>query len=526
MATSSESVPPLQKSSEDATLKTLGKLSKDLSSRFCCGGKLQPAQSRVRLNYKHEGEITEIVFPGADEAALAKLVLASSVASFGKGNEQVTDPSYRDAYKIDPDKLTTSFYPCSTDILSEIETLMVPNRSIRAELHKLNLYTGPGGHFKSHVDTPRSGDMFGSLVICLPTRFSGGALVARHGDQEVVFDWSSLPGSPPSVVCWAAFFSDVEHEILPVTAGHRLTLTYNLYAVQERLYSIPPGNPFYNCLQTAIGTPHFMRDGGCLAFYCEHLYTFSLLNKKELLPHVLKGVDYMIFFSAKLLDLRVTIKPVVEATDRITYTTLLPYFPSEMGDASGMEGCDDDSSYPHLPDASPSEKLRWNVMLTSMQNYRRDNPVLLAPGSVKICSAEPSWKSVFSLIKAPVKATPEMLEEANAFLHESSLKEAGVCEEDIPIILNAYEKLQRSDRQKNPTLGMYKYFGNEPSGDSVYQSAFILIEVPPWGDSPRTPASDSESPGPEQKGKPEREYRHIFDEDNKNVYCWKCENYI
>ena len=106
---------------------------------------------------------------------------------------------------------------------------------------------------------------------------------------------SSLPDSPLSVVCWAAFFSDVEHEILPVTAGHRLTLTYNLYAVQEWLYSIPAGNPFYNCLQRAIGTPHFMRDGGCLAFSCEHLYAFGLLNGKDLLPHVLKGADYLIF---------------------------------------------------------------------------------------------------------------------------------------------------------------------------------------------------------------------------------------
>ena len=246
----------------------------------------------VNLNYEFNGEIARIAFPSADEAALAKLLQASSVASFSKGDQQVTDLSYRDAYTIDPAKLMTSFCPHNTDILSEIETLMVPNRSIRAELHKLNLYTGSGGHFKSHVDTPHSGDMFGSLVICLPNHFSGGALVTRHGDQEVVFDWSSLPDSPPSEVCWAAFFSDVEHEILPVSAGHRITLTYNLYAVQERLRSIPSGNPFYNCLQTAIGTPHFMRDGGCLAFNCNHLYAFGLLNEKELQPHILKGADY------------------------------------------------------------------------------------------------------------------------------------------------------------------------------------------------------------------------------------------
>ena len=127
MATSSKSIPCLQKSAEDATIKALGKLSKCLSSRFCCGGKLQPAQSGVHLYYEVDGDITKIAFPGAEEAALAKLVSASSVASFGKSNQQV---SYHDTYEIDPDKFMTSFYPCNTNILSEIESLMIPNRRI------------------------------------------------------------------------------------------------------------------------------------------------------------------------------------------------------------------------------------------------------------------------------------------------------------------------------------------------------------------------------------------------------------
>ena len=83
---------------------------------------------------------------------------------------------------------TILLMPGSTTILSEIESLLVPNQTIRVELYKLNLYTGPGGHFKSHIDTPRSEDVFGSLVVCLPTQFTGGALVTRHDDQEVVFD--------------------------------------------------------------------------------------------------------------------------------------------------------------------------------------------------------------------------------------------------------------------------------------------------------------------------------------------------
>ena len=43
--------------------------------------------------------------------------------------------------------------------------------SIRAELYKLNVYS-TGGHFKAHVDTPRSKEMFGSLVVFLPSVFT------------------------------------------------------------------------------------------------------------------------------------------------------------------------------------------------------------------------------------------------------------------------------------------------------------------------------------------------------------------
>ena len=65
---------------------------------------------------------------------------------------------------------------------------------------------------------------------------------------------------------------------------------------------------FHNRLQRAICTPHFTRDGGCLAFDCKHLYAFGMLNEKGQLPHVLKGADYLLFSAAKMLGLRVTVK--------------------------------------------------------------------------------------------------------------------------------------------------------------------------------------------------------------------------
>ena len=49
----------------------------------------------------------------------------------------------------------------------------IRQRGIRAELYKLNVYSGPSGMFKAHVDTPRSDDQVGSLVVALPVAFEG-----------------------------------------------------------------------------------------------------------------------------------------------------------------------------------------------------------------------------------------------------------------------------------------------------------------------------------------------------------------
>ena len=225
----------------------------------------------------------------------------------------MTDRSYRNVYKLDPDQFLTSFELCNTTILDEITTLMVPDiYHLRCELYKLNIYAAPGGHFKAHVDTPRSEQMFGSLVVCLPTCFSGGALVTRHHQQEVKFDWSSSSESSMQKLRWAAFFSDVEHEVLPVTAGYRITLTYNLYGHKSPVSPTNPTldvttSPFYQELHSALCNPIFMRDGGVLGFSCHHVYVFDQLNTDTPL---LKGVDRIVFLVAKSLGLSVMMKPI------------------------------------------------------------------------------------------------------------------------------------------------------------------------------------------------------------------------
>ena len=72
--------------------------------------------------------------------------------------------------------------------------------------------------------------MFGSLVIVFPTPHEGGALHLRHRGHEWIFDsGQALTAKSQSSIGYVAFFSDIEHEVAPVTSGHRITLTYNLF---------------------------------------------------------------------------------------------------------------------------------------------------------------------------------------------------------------------------------------------------------------------------------------------------------
>lgn len=73
------------------------------------------------------------------------------------------------------------------------------------------VYGSPSGFFKSRR-TPRSETQFGSLVVSLPCHHEGGQLIVRHAGHEAVFDWSTSK-IQQDAICWAAFYSDCEHEV-------------------------------------------------------------------------------------------------------------------------------------------------------------------------------------------------------------------------------------------------------------------------------------------------------------------------
>ncbi|KAK0434258.1 uncharacterized protein EV420DRAFT_420033 [Desarmillaria tabescens] len=226
----------------------------------------------------------------ASEASLRDLCDACDAAGFGLGTQNTFDETYRKSKKLDTTQFSSNFDLRATNILDQVQADLVEGQDeiqkvLRSELYKLNVY-GKGDFFKAHKDTPRAENMMGSLVIVFPTPHEGGSLVLRQDGQEWVFSAErmlaeSTPETP--VISYIAFYSDVEHEVLPLTSGVRVTLTYNLYLedklpAPESLLSItenPVTDHVKDALQNLLAASDFLPEGGMLGFGLRHQYPFA-----------------------------------------------------------------------------------------------------------------------------------------------------------------------------------------------------------------------------------------------------------
>ncbi|KAL0575720.1 hypothetical protein V5O48_006254 [Marasmius crinis-equi] len=243
-------------------------------------------------------------------------------ATFGRALEDVFDESYRKAGKMDLEMFASKLDIHQTRILpTAIPRLLreASKRDVEAELYKLNVYD-KGGFFRAHKDTPRNERMFGSLVVVFPTPHTGGDLVLRHDGKEFTFDSGKVLAGSVDTIAFVAFFSDVEHEVLPVTSGHRVTLTYNLYyTTPSTALSIPlsPNVGDVSQLKVALSAlldnPNFSPQGGLLGFGLTHSYPVipGQTKLEDLLP-VLKGSDQVISAACSELGLGVALKSVLE----------------------------------------------------------------------------------------------------------------------------------------------------------------------------------------------------------------------
>ena len=163
--------------------------------------------------------------------------------------------------------------------------------------------------------------MVGSLVVIYPTPHEGGELVLRHKDQEWKFDANTLTASKSSPsLAYVAFYSDIEHEVLKVTSGRRVTVTYNLYLVDPALRPEGPAvtpntqsvSKLRTTLQGLLESPEFLPDGGLLGFGLAHLYPVTFDTNLREMTGYLKGEDAHVYRACRELQLQPSLRVIYD----------------------------------------------------------------------------------------------------------------------------------------------------------------------------------------------------------------------
>ena len=194
----------------------------DRPGDFCTHGRLYLPMPVLAV----EG-VGTLSFPVA-EAQIDALIEVAGRAPYGKGPQTIVDTSVRDCWQVDAAQLRIGGHAWAETFAAILGAAAAglgcdPER-LDARLYKLLVYP-TGGFFAPHRDTEKAEGMVATLTISLPTAGRDGQLVVRHGEREMVID---MTAQEPSELAFAAFYADCAHETRPVTAGHRLSLVYNL----------------------------------------------------------------------------------------------------------------------------------------------------------------------------------------------------------------------------------------------------------------------------------------------------------
>jgi predicted 2-oxoglutarate/Fe(II)-dependent dioxygenase YbiX len=225
-------------------------------------------------------------------AKARKLLSLGQPARFGRGEQTLTDPDVRDTWEI-PKHLIRAQWNDATlkDMLATVkEELGLSNAAgLTADLHSLLVYE-TNQHFLAHQDSEKDDSMVGTLVVTLPSGYTGGELMVGHNEE-----WKSYRGSK-TALSLVAFYADCRHEVLRVTSGYRITLTYNLLLHGDT--SRPDGDDgtaaeLADLLREHFSTPVPRYYGGPaadppnrLVYLLDHEYTPRGLNWRRL-----KGAD-------------------------------------------------------------------------------------------------------------------------------------------------------------------------------------------------------------------------------------------
>ncbi len=273
-------LPPILQALQGAPIRSSKRSTANKASRaadaFCAEGRLPPKALKV--------SVTKLGLLGSplSPAAAQALHKASAPARHGKRDKTLLDPRVRDTGEVHADTLALHWADGAFDALQADVAAALGLQQIEAHAHNLLVY-GPGQFFKPHQDTEKHRGMVATLVLVWPSPHIGGELVVRHGRDQAHFASQHLQAD---AVRWFAFYADCRHEVLPVTEGWRVVLTFDLVLPSDRAAPrvvVPPA------LSDALREQLFPAAGPALrpwVLLLDHEYT-----ERGLHWQLLKGAD-------------------------------------------------------------------------------------------------------------------------------------------------------------------------------------------------------------------------------------------
>lgn len=178
----------------------------------------------------HIKGIGELGFP-INTSQSKELIKIAHKAPFGKGKETILDATVRSAWEIDASELHfegENWLTFLNKILVKVkEDLGITDAQISAHLYKMLIYE-EGDFFLKHKDTEKEKGMFGTLIIGLPSTYTGGELQLSFEGEQYIADFTTNPHQ----LNYTAFYADCDHEVNPLHSGYRICLVYNL--VQQK----------------------------------------------------------------------------------------------------------------------------------------------------------------------------------------------------------------------------------------------------------------------------------------------------
>ena len=183
---------------------------------------LSVAAGDLRLVVKGVGRIR---FPITANAA-RRLCAVARPARYGFKEDTRLDPRVRDTWEIAKSRISIDRARWINTLAPQLDRICrglgLPRGSeLKAHLHNMLVYE-PGQFFAPHQDSEKKDDMIGTLVVSLPSRFTGGAVSIEHHGAKLRF------GGSDKSLTFIAFYADCQHAVDPVKQGYRIVLTYNL----------------------------------------------------------------------------------------------------------------------------------------------------------------------------------------------------------------------------------------------------------------------------------------------------------